>query len=112
MRWREYIPVAWQVDPALALSLQDHFPANSDVKHALEALVVEHAHAAKVGTAGFLTFVISVAFNHWTMLGLFSRVWWLRHAELLLALQCHTTCPKTVHGRGDCLYSDGWCPDW
>lgn len=52
MRWREYVPVAWQVDPALALSLQDHFPANSDVKHALEALVVEHAHAAKVGPAG------------------------------------------------------------
>jgi hypothetical protein len=50
MRWREYVPVAWQVDPALALSLQDHFPANSDVQHALEALVVEHAHAAKVGS--------------------------------------------------------------
>lgn len=43
--------MAWQVDPALALSLQDHFPANSDVKHALEALVVEHAHAAKVRAA-------------------------------------------------------------
>lgn len=52
MRWREYVPVAWQVDPALALSLQDHFPANSDIKHALEALVVEHAHAAKVGSKG------------------------------------------------------------
>lgn len=48
MRWKEYVPVAWQVDPALALSLSDHFPANSDVKQALEQLVVEHAHAAKV----------------------------------------------------------------
>lgn len=48
MRWRDYVPVAWQVDPALALSLLDHFPSSSDVKHALELLVVEHAHAAKV----------------------------------------------------------------
>jgi len=48
IRWKEYVPVAWQVDPALALSLQDHFPANTDVKQALEQLVVEHAHAAKV----------------------------------------------------------------
>lgn len=44
------MPVAWQVDPALALSLSDHFPASSDVKQALEQLVVEHAHAAKVRT--------------------------------------------------------------
>lgn len=42
------MPVAWQVDPALALSLQDHFPLNSDIKLALEQLVVEYAHAAKV----------------------------------------------------------------
>jgi hypothetical protein len=51
MRWRDYVPVAWQVDPALALSLLDHFPSNGDVKHALELLVVEHAHAAKVEAA-------------------------------------------------------------
>jgi hypothetical protein len=50
MRWKEYVPVAWQVDPALALSLLDHFPATSEVKQALEQLVVEHAHAAKVRT--------------------------------------------------------------
>lgn len=48
MRWKEYVPVAWQVDPALALSLQDHFPAVPEVKQALEQLVVEHCHAAKV----------------------------------------------------------------
>jgi hypothetical protein len=48
-RWREYIPVAWQVDPALALSMMDHFPANTEVKTALQQLVVEHGHAAKVG---------------------------------------------------------------
>jgi hypothetical protein len=27
--WREYVPVAWQVDPCLALTLLDHFPASS-----------------------------------------------------------------------------------
>ena len=74
MRWREYVPVAWQVDPALALSLQDHFPANSDIKHALEALVVEHAHAAKVGqgrarqllTAAHGSFASLTAFSIWS----------------------------------------------
>jgi hypothetical protein len=44
--------VAWTVDPALALSLQDHFPSNADVKHALEQLVVESAHEAKVRDSG------------------------------------------------------------
>lgn len=43
--------MAWQVDPALALSLQDHYPANADIKAALELLVVEHGAAAKVTPA-------------------------------------------------------------
>jgi hypothetical protein len=56
IRWKDYVPVAWAVDPALALSLQDHFPSNADVKHALEQLVVESAHKAKVcGTGAVLS---------------------------------------------------------
>lgn len=53
--------MAWAVDPALALSLQDHFPSNADVKHALEQLVVESAHEAKVRDWGRLSCVTSRA---------------------------------------------------
>jgi hypothetical protein len=47
--WREYVPVAWQVDPCLALSLLDHFPASESLRAALEAMVVKHAADTQVG---------------------------------------------------------------
>ncbi len=40
--WREYVTTAWQVDPALALSLLDHFPGAVEARTAAEALVVRH----------------------------------------------------------------------
>ncbi|KAF8068220.1 PI4KA1 [Scenedesmus sp. PABB004] len=41
--WRQYVGLAWQVDPCLALSMLDHFPAQADVRAALEGLVLRHA---------------------------------------------------------------------
>jgi hypothetical protein len=46
--WREYVPVAWQVDPCLALSLLDHFPASEPLRAALESMVVKHAADTQV----------------------------------------------------------------
>lgn len=46
--WRDLVPLAWQVDASLALSLLDHFPAVLEVKAALQALVVVHASEAEV----------------------------------------------------------------
>eukprot|EP00879_Flechtneria_rotunda_P007045 GHRR01007395.1.p1 GENE.GHRR01007395.1~~GHRR01007395.1.p1 ORF type:complete len:1449 (+),score=535.85 GHRR01007395.1:542-4348(+) len=46
--WRDFVSTAWQVDPALALSLRDHFPALADVHTALETLVVKHCHEPQV----------------------------------------------------------------
>lgn len=41
--WKEYVPLAWQVDPCLALGLLDHYPATGQLRTALEAMVVKHA---------------------------------------------------------------------
>eukprot|EP00878_Enallax_costatus_P012821 GHUV01013388.1.p1 GENE.GHUV01013388.1~~GHUV01013388.1.p1 ORF type:complete len:2087 (+),score=705.77 GHUV01013388.1:215-6475(+) len=46
--WREYAVTAWQVEPALALSLLDHFPAVNGLCAALENLVVKNAADSKV----------------------------------------------------------------
>lgn len=46
--WREYVSLAWQVDPCLALSLLDHFPASEPLRAALEAMVVKHAADTQV----------------------------------------------------------------
>lgn len=48
MPWRQYALTAWQVDPALALSLLDHFPAVIELQAALDDLVVKHAAEVKV----------------------------------------------------------------
>lgn len=46
--WRDYAMTAWQVDPALALSLLDHFPAVNELRATLGSLVVKHAAEARV----------------------------------------------------------------
>ena len=48
MLWRELVPLAWQVDPCLGLSLLDHFPAVPDVRAGLQRLVLQHAASAEV----------------------------------------------------------------
>jgi len=43
------VPLAWEVDPTLALSLRSRYPGIDGITKGLEALVIQHAHVAKVG---------------------------------------------------------------
>jgi hypothetical protein len=45
------VTLAWQVDPCLALSLLDHFPAVAALREALEGQVVRHCHDPQVRSA-------------------------------------------------------------
>jgi len=42
------VALAWQVDPCLALSLLDHFPAVAALREALEVQVIRHCHDPQV----------------------------------------------------------------
>ncbi|WIA31066.1 hypothetical protein OEZ86_001095 [Tetradesmus obliquus] len=59
--WREYVLLAWQVDPCLALSLLDHFPASEPLRAALEAMVVKHAADTQVQALPKATLLLATA---------------------------------------------------
>ncbi|KAF6255212.1 kinase-like domain-containing protein [Scenedesmus sp. NREL 46B-D3] len=59
--WREYVPIAWQVDPCLALSLLDHFPASEPLRAALESMVVKHAADTQVQALPKATLLLATA---------------------------------------------------
>uniref|UniRef100_A0A383V936 1-phosphatidylinositol 4-kinase n=1 Tax=Tetradesmus obliquus TaxID=3088 RepID=A0A383V936_TETOB len=59
--WREYVSLAWQVDPCLALSLLDHFPASEPLRAALEAMVVKHAADTQVQALPKATLLLATA---------------------------------------------------
>lgn len=42
------MPLAWQVDPCLGLSLLDHYPAVAEVRAGLQRLVLQHATSPEV----------------------------------------------------------------
>jgi hypothetical protein len=60
VNWHEYVQLAWQVDPKLAISLLSHFPMANAARAELEALVVKHAHSTKVRKGCSLCLVSSI----------------------------------------------------
>ncbi|KIY94287.1 phosphatidylinositol 4-kinase [Monoraphidium neglectum] len=59
--WAELVPLAWQVDPRLALALRDRFPSLEGVRRGLEALVVAHAAEPRVQREPAAALLLAVA---------------------------------------------------
>lgn len=49
--WAELVPLAWRVDPRLALALKERFPSLDAIGRALQALVMRHAAEPRVSAA-------------------------------------------------------------
>lgn len=51
--WDELVPLAWHVDPTLALALRAHFPTVEGVRHHLESMVLKNATQPMVSVLSF-----------------------------------------------------------